>query len=140
MTIEPRRRGTNYSAHLVHPHFHIFSYSSGVVSTSGEAAVHILCTHIFCDGEGFSIQDSIGRGSLCPKYFLNWDFSNTGTNICAHAYSIVPTIYIQYTYSILINLPTHNTGHKNHLKDKVRRSKSFLFSCRVKCPECMGTT
>ena len=31
-------------------------------------------------------------------------------------------------------------GHKKHLKDKVRRSKSFLFSCRVKCQECMGTT
>ncbi len=31
-------------------------------------------------------------------------------------------------------------GHKKHLKDKVQRSKSFLFSCRVKCQECMGTT
>jgi hypothetical protein len=30
-------------------------------------------------------------------------------------------------------------GHKNHLKDNVRRSKSFLFSCWVKCQECMGT-
>jgi hypothetical protein len=30
-------------------------------------------------------------------------------------------------------------GQKNQLKDKVRRSKSFLFSCRVKCQECMGT-
>ncbi len=34
----------------------------------------------------------------------------------------------------------YNPGHKNHLKDKVQRSKSFLFSYRVKCQECMGTT
>jgi hypothetical protein len=31
-------------------------------------------------------------------------------------------------------------GHKHHLKDKVRRSKSSVFSCRVKCQECMGST
>jgi hypothetical protein len=37
------------------------------------------------------------------------------------------------------NLP-YNPGHNNHLKDKVRRSKSFSFSCWVKCQECMGTT
>ncbi len=37
-------------------------------------------------------------------------------------------------------LLTYLPGHKKHLKDKVRRSKSFLFSCRVKCQECMGTT
>jgi hypothetical protein len=49
------------------PPFHIFSYSSGVVSTSGEAAVHILCTRFLCDREGFLIRDSFGRGSLCAK-------------------------------------------------------------------------
>ena len=26
-----------------------------------------MCTLIFCDGEGFSIRDSIGRGSLCKS-------------------------------------------------------------------------
>jgi hypothetical protein len=31
-------------------------------------------------------------------------------------------------------------GHKHQLKDKVCRSKSSLFSCRIKCQECMGTT
>ncbi len=35
----------------------------------------------------------------------------------------------------------YSPGHKHQLKDKVRRSKSSLFSCRVKCQECcMGTT
>jgi hypothetical protein len=47
------------------PPFHILSYSSGVAFTNGEEVVHTLCTLIFCGGEGLSIWDSIGRGSLC---------------------------------------------------------------------------
>jgi hypothetical protein len=31
-------------------------------------------------------------------------------------------------------------GHKNQLKSKVQRSKSSLFSCRVRCQEYMGST
>ena len=34
----------------------------------------------------------------------------------------------------------YKPGHKQHLNTQVRRSKSFLFSCRVICQECMGTT
>jgi hypothetical protein len=37
------------------------------------------------------------------------------------------------------NIPK-KTGHKNQLNNKVWRSKSFLFSCRVRCQECMGST
>ncbi len=33
----------------------------------------------------------------------------------------------------------YSTGHKHHLKAQVQRSKSSLFSCRVKCQECMGS-
>ena len=43
------------------------------------------------------------------------------------------------TVSNLVELPCL-PGHKHHLKDKVQRSKSSLFSCRIKCQECMGTT
>jgi hypothetical protein len=45
----------------------MFSFSSGVVSMSGEVVVHILCTLFLCDGEEFSIRDSFGRGSLWIK-------------------------------------------------------------------------
>ncbi len=31
------------------------------------------------------------------------------------------------------------TGHKKQLNTKVWRSKSSLFSCRVRCQECMGS-
>jgi hypothetical protein len=34
----------------------------------------------------------------------------------------------------------YSTGHKHHLKAQVRRSKSSLFSCQVKCQESMGCT
>ncbi len=43
------------------------------------------------------------------------------------------------TVSNLVELPCL-PGHKHHLKDKVQRSKSSLFSCRIKCQECMGST
>ncbi len=32
------------------------------------------------------------------------------------------------------------TGHKKQLNTKVQKSKSSLFSCRVRCQECMGST
>ena len=67
-TVALASAGDELSCTSCAPPFHIFSYSSGVVSTSGEAAVHILCTLFLCDREGFLIWDSFGRGSLC------WDF------------------------------------------------------------------
>jgi hypothetical protein len=48
----------------------------------------------------------------------------------------IPTNHEFYWTNNIPYLP----GHKKHIKDKVQRSKSFLFSCRVKCQKCMGTT
>ncbi len=70
MTIEPRRRESNYRAHLVHPPFHILSYSSGVASTNGEVAVHILCTLIFVAGRDSlfgTLLAEVHSGRKSPK-------------------------------------------------------------------------
>ncbi len=34
----------------------------------------------------------------------------------------------------------YSTGHKHHLNAQMQRSKSSLFSCWVKCQDCMGST
>jgi hypothetical protein len=42
--------------------------------------------------------------------------------------------------SILLLIIPLKMGHKNQLNNKVQRSKSSLFSCQVRCQECMGYT
>ncbi len=74
-------------------------------------------------------RNQVGRHGLYPGHY-------SGIFVAPRMQETQKPSVGQGLYPILL---PYWTGHKNQLKDKVRRSKSFLFSCQVKCQECMGT-